>query len=94
MLALIILVLALQPILAKSKLLEQLEECRHSDDCSNAPFSVCGEKGMCQHKEIYPFLTTEVIGIITLPILLGLANIGGIGGGGMVIPLAIGCWGF
>ena len=26
--------------------------------------------------------------------MLGLANIGGIGGGGLVIPLAIGCWGF
>ena len=29
-----------------------------------------------------------------LPILLGLANVGGIGGGGLIIPLAIGCWGF
>jgi uncharacterized membrane protein YfcA len=26
--------------------------------------------------------------------LLGLANIAGIGGGGLVIPLAMGCWGF
>jgi hypothetical protein len=31
---------------------------------------------------------------VTLPLLLGLANIGGIGGGGLIIPLAIGCWGF
>ena len=37
---------------------------------------------------------SEYVGIITLPILLGLANVGGIGGGGLVIPLAIGCWGF
>jgi len=35
-----------------------------------------------------------VIGIVTLPFILGLANIGGIGGGGLIIPLAIGCWGF
>ena len=35
-----------------------------------------------------------MIGIVTLPLLLGLANMGGIGGGGLVIPLAIGCWGF
>jgi len=35
-----------------------------------------------------------VVGIVTLPFLLGLANIGGIGGGGLIIPLAIGCWGF
>lgn len=46
------------------------------------------------HKNVYPFLPSEIIGIITLPLLLGLANIGGIGGGGLVIPLAIGCWGF
>ena len=51
-------------------------------------------QGFCEHKEIAPFLTSEIIGIVTLPLLLGLANIGGIGGGGLVIPLAIGCWGF
>ena len=39
-------------------------------------------------------LWSEIVGIITLPLLLGLANIGGIGGGGLIIPLAIGCWGF
>ena len=39
-------------------------------------------------------LNSELIGIVTLPLLLGLANIGGIGGGGLVIPLAMGCWGF
>ena len=43
---------------------------------------------------MYPFETSELIGIVTLPILLGLANIAGIGGGGVVIPLAMGCWGF
>lgn len=26
--------------------------------------------------------------------LLGLANVGGVGGGGLIIPLAMGCWGF
>lgn len=39
-------------------------------------------------------LFSEYVGIVTLPILLGLANVGGIGGGGLIIPLAIGCWGF
>jgi uncharacterized membrane protein YfcA len=73
--------------------LENEELCSHMNDCSNAPFSVC-TRGVCEHKGVYPLLTTEIIGIIMLPMLLGLANIGGIGGGGLVIPLAMGCWGF
>ena len=64
-----------------------------ASDCSGAPYTVCTE-GVCLHKHIHPFLTSEIIGIVTLPFLLGLANIGGIGGGGLIIPLAIGCWGF
>lgn len=69
------------------------ETCWMASDCSGAPYTVCTE-GVCLHKHIHPFLTSEIIGIVTLPFLLGLANIGGIGGGGLIIPLAIGCWGF
>ena len=50
--------------------------------------------GTCQHKPVFPIMTSEYLGLLTLPILLGLANVGGIGGGGLIIPLAIGCWGF
>ena len=60
----------------------------------DAPFNVCSSSGVCEHKGVYPFLKTEIIGIIVLPLLLGMANIAGIGGGGVVIPLAMGCWGF
>jgi len=70
------------------------ELCREASDCAEAPFMVCGSGGLCERKSVYPFETSELIGIITLPILLGLANIAGIGGGGVVIPLAIGCWSF
>lgn len=69
------------------------EICTVASDCSGAPYAKC-DTGACQHKNIYPILTSEYIGILTLPILLGLANVGGIGGGGLIIPLAIGCWGF
>lgn len=68
-------------------------ECYVPEDCPNAPYSVCNV-GVCEHKGVYPFLPKEIVGIIVLPILLGLANIAGIGGGGVVIPLAMGCWGF
>jgi hypothetical protein len=36
----------------------------------------------------------EMIGIMILPILLGLANNGGIGGGGLIIPISIAMFGF
>ena len=39
-------------------------------------------------------LTTEVVGIIVLPFLLGIANIAGIGGGGLIIPVMISLFGF
>ena len=49
---------------------------------------------MCRHKNIFPFLTEEIAGIIILPILLGISNIGGIGGGGLIIPVSIALFGF
>lgn len=92
MLLLISLCLVAQTANANNALNDQ-ELCERQDDCSGAPFATC-QKGICAHKPIYPFLPSEVIGIVILPLLLGLANIGGIGGGGLIIPLAIGCWGF
>ena len=41
-----------------------------------------------------PFLTEEIVGIIVLPILLGVSNIAGVGGGGLIIPVAIALFGF
>ena len=41
-----------------------------------------------------PFLIEEIVGIIILPILLGISNIGGIGGGGLIIPISIALFGF
>ena len=61
--------------------------------CDNAPFDVCVD-GLCEHKAVWPPLPSEVVGFTVLPLLLGLANIGGIGGGGLIIPVAMACWGF
>jgi uncharacterized membrane protein YfcA len=36
----------------------------------------------------------EIGGIIILPLLLGFANNGGIGGGGLIIPVCIAMFGF
>lgn len=49
---------------------------------------------MCQHKGVWPPNGQEWGGIVLLPILLGFANCGGVGGGGLIIPVAIALFGF
>lgn len=46
------------------------------------------------HKELFPIWPREFIGFIVLPALVGMANVGGIGGGGLTVPLVKICWGF
>jgi hypothetical protein len=67
--------------------------CYVQEDCLNARFSKC-EEGYCYHKDVFPPTGSEIIGILILPILLGLANNGGIGGGGLLIPICIAMFGF
>jgi uncharacterized membrane protein YfcA len=43
---------------------------------------------------VLPPTKSEVIAIILLPILIGLANNGGVGGGGLIIPICIAFFGF
>ena len=37
---------------------------------------------------------SEFTGIFVLSALIGMANVGGVGGGGMTVPLVSICWGF
>ena len=67
--------------------------CSISDDCPNAKFAKC-QGGYCEHKDVLPPIFLEVIGIMILPVLLGLANNGGVGGGGLIIPISIAMFGF
>jgi len=46
------------------------------------------------HKDVFPIHYIEFIGTIVLPVLVGMANVGGIGGGGLVIPFLMTFWGF
>ncbi len=43
---------------------------------------------------MFPPNALEIGGVIILPLLLGFANIGGIGGGGLIIPVCIAMFGF
>jgi hypothetical protein len=46
------------------------------------------------HKPVLPPIGIEYVAIALLPVLLGLANNGGVGGGGLIIPICIAMFGF
>lgn len=68
-------------------------QCTIAADCINSQFQRC-LNSTCVHKDVMPPIPLEIGGIIILPLLLGLANIGGIGGGGLIIPVCIAMFGF
>lgn len=41
----------------------------------------------CEHKGVFPILTSEYIGLIIMPLLLGIASVAGLGGGVVFVPL-------
>ena len=67
--------------------------CTTDADCPKQPFYIC-DASLCRHKDIFPIFPLEFAGVIILPVLLGMANVGGIGGGGLIIPFLMTFWGF
>jgi len=67
--------------------------CDENEDCPTSPFKICVE-GVCKHKSIFPMYPSEFFGILVLPALLALANVGGIGGGGLIIPITMALFSF
>lgn len=57
------------------------------------PWQTC-QKNICAHKPIWPLAPIEWVGLVCMTLLLALANIGGIGGGGIIIPICIAMYGF
>ena len=49
---------------------------------------------VCAHKELFPLLPSEIFPTIFLPLLLGIASVAGVGGGMVVVPVAIGLFHF
>ena len=47
------------------------------------------DDGLCEHKNVFPIFGLEVGGLIVFSIVMALANIAGIGGGGIAIPILI-----
>lgn len=48
----------------------------------------------CQHKDVFPILGVEFIGLALLTMVTSISTVGGIGGGGLVIPFCMTFFGF
>ena len=47
------------------------------------------KEGICDHKDVFPIYGLEVGGLIVFSVVMALANVAGIGGGGIAIPILI-----
>ena len=67
--------------------------CTIDSDC--AKFNVCNPTRLdCEHKQFFPTSTAEMLGILAIAIGSALSNAGGIGGGGLLIPILLILLGF
>ena len=73
---------------AQDLLDEDLQTCEEDTDCDDHPYYICVDE-ICKHKSVFPMYTKEFIGFLILPVLLAFANVGGIGGGGLIIPITM-----
>ena len=84
-------------IIHKLKVLSGIREgqkCWQDTDCQDFPYIECNEDRRCEHKGAFPVVGWEILGCFVLPLMLGFANIGGIGGGGLIIPVLMALFGF
>jgi uncharacterized membrane protein YfcA len=67
-------------------LTEDAPECEVNEDCPEFPWYNCKE-GECVHKDVFPIFPIEIVGLIIFCMFMALANVAGVGGGGVAIPL-------
>lgn len=65
------------------------QKCKTTKDCLGDGWEYCGSEGKCMHKVVAPMKVREFWGMIMVIIILMITNIGGIGGGGTVVPVAM-----
>lgn len=84
-------------------LYESCDPSLKGTECLNYPFETCqmkpvegvaGDQAICAHKPVFPILSQEIFPNILLPFLLGIASVAGVGGGMVVVPVAIGFFHF
>ena len=69
-------------------------ECASDSDCQPNGWEYCKKEGgdtegYCEHKDLFPMKERELWGMLVVFACLWLANMGGVGGGGMVVPISM-----
>lgn len=62
------------------------ETCETDAGCGTSGFLICPEM-LCKHKPVFPLVPIEITGTVVLTILMALAVMSGIGGGGIIVSL-------
>ena len=71
------------------------KECANTTECYSEPaFESCSDESKCMHKSILPLLPNEIAGFFVTVAALLFANAGGLGGGGIMIPVLMVFFGF
>ena len=70
--------------------------CSGDDNCAGGGWEYCHKesgdlrsRGVCKHKDLFPLKEAEFWGIMMVFFLLWQANLGGVAGAGMVLPIAM-----
>jgi uncharacterized membrane protein YfcA len=63
-------------------------KCLSDDECAT-PYYICSSENLCKHKAAFPAEGGEWAGFIMMGTVIGFANAGGIGGGGLLMPIII-----
>ena len=72
---------------------EEVTVCAADSDCPDYPYYIYKSKA-CVHKGIFPIHRSEFFGVLILTVLIALANVGGVGGGGLIIPIIMALFSF
>lgn len=65
-----------------------VKQSEAAEFCSFYPYEVCSAaESICVHKGVFPVLTSEIVGLVILPVMLGLASVAGLGGGVVFVPI-------
>ena len=71
-----------------------MSTCIFDIDCSTDGYYVCDHDLTCVHKNLFPMFQLEFWGYSAVFWCLWFTNMGGMGGGGMLVPIAIFFFGF
>mmetsp|Transcript_20949 Transcript_20949/g.23314 ORF Transcript_20949/g.23314 Transcript_20949/m.23314 type:complete len:248 (-) Transcript_20949:876-1619(-) len=75
------------PIVKAAKGLDN--DCIIDSDCTDT-YEHCDLKDLeCKHNDVFPLEILEFFGSVILGIMIALSNAGGIGGGGIIVPIGI-----